>query len=590
MYNKQTWLDEIPDMTKPIYDASGKQKTDPQTGRPLFELVQVGTRITSNRLNTMEGGIEAAHTLVEQLAKELGGNFVATINGTMGLQCSAHGLKASWTSGVAYVGGRRYQVAAGEMPLNSTQGQYLYVDTEGVIKKTTSEATAVAGLLLFYVATDTSGVISSTDHRVDISLEEIIKKLENDQVPDASLTVKGKVKLSNKVDDTSQTDAATPKAVNDARQAAINAAASYTEIKVVQGYKDAQVYVDANFRKPSEIIQANIIKNSTAAQGFNYWNAVSGPWNAYLNQYVGSYFAISGIAVSDVDYLLLENEAVGVSPGAQYLLQAVLHSGGSYANSRIYVEMYNPATGAPIDSVQADNQKWWHRKTKIVTIPAGVSAIKLRLVVNNVPANMTAGFSRIMLTEGTLDVPYSQEMDIRALYEQNEAVKQSGVDAKNGVVGAINAKGGSASTNDPWATLASKINAIQTGPKYASGTVDRSTTQTRFTLPGGNAAWDRYSITVTGLTFHPNRIIVYSKNNIGTRGIIGFYDYGSFTAANGFGYTNLLEGATQYSYRMFENSTNGGSNEAWVSDQGFQLPMYSTDRNLTTIEWEAFRV
>lgn len=185
MYNKQTWLDEIPDMTKPIYDASGKQKTDPQTGRPLFELVQVGTRITSNRLNTMEGGIEAAHTLVEQLAKELGGNFVASINGTMGLQCSAQGLKASWTSGIAYVGGRRYQVAAGEMSLNPTQGQYLYVDTDGVVKKTTSQATAQKGLVLFYVATDTSGIISTTDHRVNVSLEEILKKLKDIDIEEA---------------------------------------------------------------------------------------------------------------------------------------------------------------------------------------------------------------------------------------------------------------------------------------------------------------------------------------------------------------------------------------------------------------------
>lgn len=185
MYNKQTWLDEIPDMTKPIYDSSGKQKTDPQTGRPLFELVQVGTRITSNRLNTMEGGIEAAHTLVEQLAKELGGNFVATVNGTMGLQCSAQGLKASWTSGIAYVSGRRYQIAAGEMSLNPTQGQYLYVDTDGVVKKTTSQTTAQKGLVFFYVATDTSGVISTTDHRVNVSLEEILKKLKDIDIEDA---------------------------------------------------------------------------------------------------------------------------------------------------------------------------------------------------------------------------------------------------------------------------------------------------------------------------------------------------------------------------------------------------------------------
>nr|WP_145404227.1 hypothetical protein [Paenibacillus xylanexedens] len=172
MYNKQTWLDEIPDITRPILDSSGKQKTDPQTGRPLFELVQAGTRITSNRLNTMEGGIESAHTLVEKLAKEMGGNFVAVIDDVMGLVCSAEGLKASWTAGVAYVGGRRYEITAGEMPLNPTQGQYLYVDVDGVVKKTTSQITAKSGLLLFYVATDTSGVISTTDQRVNLSVQE----------------------------------------------------------------------------------------------------------------------------------------------------------------------------------------------------------------------------------------------------------------------------------------------------------------------------------------------------------------------------------------------------------------------------------
>ncbi|WKL00295.1 hypothetical protein Q0F98_24535 [Paenibacillus amylolyticus] len=40
---------------------------------------------------------------------------------------------------------------------------------------------------------------------------------------------------------------------------------------------------------------------------------------------------------------------------------------------------------------------------------------------------------------------------------------QSGVDAKNGIVGAINAKGGSASTSDAWPTLVSKINGIEQG-------------------------------------------------------------------------------------------------------------------------------
>jgi predicted RecA/RadA family phage recombinase len=184
MYNKQEWKDEIPDLTRPILDSNGKQKTDPQTGRPLFELVQEGTRITSTRLNTMEGGIENAHTLIEHLAKEIGGNFVATINGVMGLSCTAQGLKATWTAGVAYVGGRRYEVSSGEMALNPTQGQYLYVDVDGAVKKTTSEATAKTGLLLFYVATDTSAVISSKDRRQNINLEELIKRVESVEIPE----------------------------------------------------------------------------------------------------------------------------------------------------------------------------------------------------------------------------------------------------------------------------------------------------------------------------------------------------------------------------------------------------------------------
>lgn len=70
-YNKQTWKDEIPDLTKPIKDSSGKQKTDPQTGRPLYELVQEGTRITSARLNHIEDGIEGAHSELVDLSEDV---------------------------------------------------------------------------------------------------------------------------------------------------------------------------------------------------------------------------------------------------------------------------------------------------------------------------------------------------------------------------------------------------------------------------------------------------------------------------------------------------------------------------------------
>lgn len=180
MYNKQEWKDEIPDLTKPIMDPStGKQKTDQQTGRPLFELVQEGTRITSSRLNTMEDGIEAAHGLVEILIKEMGGNFVATSNGIRGLACTTQGLKVKWTAGVAYVNGLRYEVDAGETDLTPTKGQYVYVDTDGVVKVATNVKVVHKGLVIFYVSTDTSGVISSEDRRINLNMEELRKRIES---------------------------------------------------------------------------------------------------------------------------------------------------------------------------------------------------------------------------------------------------------------------------------------------------------------------------------------------------------------------------------------------------------------------------
>ena len=258
MYNKQQWLDEIPDLSRPILDGSGKQKTDPQTGRPLFELVQAGTRITSTRLNTMEGGIEGAHVLIEQLAKELAGNFVAVIDGVMGLQCSTQGLTASWTAGVAYVGGRRFEVSAGNMTLNPTQGQYLYVDADGTVKKTTSQAAAKAGVLLLYVATDASGVISSTDQRVNISLEEILMKLENIDVPEATLTEKGIVQLSNATNGKRENVAATEKAVKDAydRGSTGVTAAATAQSRADSAYSEATAAKQLGVEQKANVVAA----------------------------------------------------------------------------------------------------------------------------------------------------------------------------------------------------------------------------------------------------------------------------------------------------------------------------------------------
>ncbi|MFK0522549.1 tail fiber protein [Paenibacillus illinoisensis] len=61
-------------------------------------------------------------------------------------------------------------------------------------------------------------------------------------------------------------------------------------------------------------------------------------------------------------------------------------------------------------------------------------------------------------------------------------LKKSGVDAKNGIVGAINAKGGSASTSDTWGQLSAKVTAIQTGLSLLTGKV--SAAGGRVDIPG----------------------------------------------------------------------------------------------------------
>jgi len=86
-------------------------------------------------------------------------------------------------------------------------------------------------------------------------------------------------------------------------------------------------------------------------------------------------------------------------------------------------------------------------------------------------------------------------------------VFQSGVSAKQGVVDAINAMGGSASTSDDWATLAAKIQSIVTGKKFASGTLTASATTRTFTQRNTSTSTRRF-VEISGLGFRPKTIIL----------------------------------------------------------------------------------
>ncbi|RJG26717.1 hypothetical protein [Paenibacillus thiaminolyticus] len=107
---------------------------------------------------------------------------------------------------------------------------------------------------------------------------------------------------------------------------------------------------------------------------------------------------------------------------------------------------------------------------------------------------------------GNLAVTNILTVQGRDVLSEIDSAKQAGVDAKQQIVDAINAMGGSASTNDSWATLSAKIK--QVGMKWAKGTA----TVTDFS-----------GFDVTGLTFQPNLIILKVIGNYSSRRCLAVY-------------------------------------------------------------------
>ncbi|KZE55780.1 hypothetical protein AV540_00050 [Brevibacillus parabrevis] len=153
-YQKNTWIDHI---------------VDPSTG----DVVQQGTKFTATRANHMESGIERAHQLIEDLAQTAVGSAVVS-----GLAFTNSGLTATWTAGTAYVNGVRFEMQAGSITLNPTLDQYIYLDSDGTVKKTTSQADAKAKCMLWYFSTDSSGVIAASDSRSVIDSNQFVKQSE----------------------------------------------------------------------------------------------------------------------------------------------------------------------------------------------------------------------------------------------------------------------------------------------------------------------------------------------------------------------------------------------------------------------------
>ncbi|MCY9513323.1 hypothetical protein [Paenibacillus apiarius] len=108
---------------------------------------------------------------------------------------------------------------------------------------------------------------------------------------------------------------------------------------------------------------------------------------------------------------------------------------------------------------------------------------------------------------GNLVVDNSLTVQGRNVIFEIDSVKQSGVNAKQAIVDAINAQGGQASTADSWATLAQKVRNLQQGlpnafllrskfryqpfeqfaePAIMRGTWEEGYIEGQLTAPGGN--------------------------------------------------------------------------------------------------------
>lgn len=100
----------------------------------------------------------------------------------------------------------------------------------------------------------------------------------------------------------------------------------------------------------------------------------------------------------------------------------------------------------------------------------------------------------------------------RDLIGELDSLKTSGVNARQGTVDALNAKGQAASMNDEWPTLHQKIRQITTGVPIARIKTNVSEYPKNFLISeGGTVTWGLYYIMVTGLSFQAKGIVVLNS-------------------------------------------------------------------------------
>ncbi|WP_339273700.1 pyocin knob domain-containing protein [Paenibacillus sp. FSL W8-0426] len=171
----------------------------------------------------------------------------------------------------------------------------------------------IDGAMTADVPRDMNALANAVDTAVEAAIDEAVSGVT---VPDASLTQKGIVQLSNKTDGTSQSLAPTEKAVSDARQAAISAAATDATTKANAAEANAKSYVDAKTWQKNKLTNddglvlniSNQNLNNVVKTGFYAGeNITNAPGTAVGSWWYVEVFAMSGSHIKQIAMNLFDN-------------------------------------------------------------------------------------------------------------------------------------------------------------------------------------------------------------------------------------------------------------------------------------------
>ncbi|MCY9734620.1 hypothetical protein M5X00_14030 [Paenibacillus alvei] len=425
MYKKQEWKDEIPDLSRPILDGTGKQKVDPQTGRPLWELVQEGTRITSSRLNHMEDGIQAAHE--GQNAK------ITRDDGTA--QLAPDRDINNWHK----LGVYSFNEAHVNTPNGFVRGLiFVYEDAEGVTYQMAWETDS-------RLAVRTKNEVGRWTEWGGMGASDDLEKILAGYMPKTGGTFTGNVGFPG---------------------------AATSNLYFLKGTGDNATYETYN----------NAIQAHWGLAMKTYDGTVTGLWDSRIGRWVtkggfvvqsdsGNQWQVDDKGNQAMNGKLSANAGMDVKgDGPVQRLYGITHQ---------YTEFYPTLNGGRSGYIGASDPEH--------------------------PKNLTLSSDQGMLTLHGAQGVFANG---RNILDELDSLKTSGVEKKQKLVDALNAKGIPASVNEDWDVLIAKLNQITVG--VPSARVRMTVTQSASFKPYEDATVSSvlYYVIVTGLNFRAKKIMV----------------------------------------------------------------------------------